>query len=164
MLINRRSFLQSMGVLAAAGAVNPVFGSIIGPNKYEQTLALYDAAVALKYDPVACNQAFNTLMNFVLDNFPAPDITEEHLEATRKALEAGNTNRDISPIVIDEVYPVLVFKVALYQDKLLIPPRNIPRFNEFEARYGILIVCCNETVEKARDYAKWLNDKKNKVA
>lgn len=147
--------MKSLAALAAATSVAPAIGATLTPNKYDQVLSMYDTWVALKADLDAMNQVVNTLMNFMLDNFPAPKITEENITTVQKLMESGSVSTSISPgVVIDELYPLLVLKVSLRHDKLPMTVAKVERFAEFHARYGALIAC--KTMDEVRAFTtRW---------
>lgn len=109
-------------------------------EKYEQAFAWYDACLAEKADPEACSQVFNDLLNFLLDNFPELEITQENLGLTQKALKSGHESKDMTADICEATFPMWLVKVVLYQDKISIFPDRVERFKDFVKRYGTLLV------------------------
>ena len=137
--INRRSFIQALGVLAM-GSSMPVMS--LTPNKYDQTLALYDVCLASRNEsPEIVTQVFDNLITLLMNNFPVPLVAQQNMELTAELLTKPT---NIHSSVVEELYPLLVVRVLLYEDRYPLPaPRTTATtaesWNEFHKRYSKLI-------------------------
>lgn len=159
MELNRRDFLKAMAAIAVAGAT-PAIGATLTPNKYDQTFAMYDVCLAVRNDEKALGQAFNTMVNFMLDNFPAPDTSRETFLSVRKALKSNYLSKDMITLeMVESTFPIWVMRLALFQDRIYVGSYDIERFGEFDRKYKYLINPASESRPLTDDqaYAAYLS-------
>jgi hypothetical protein len=146
--MNRRGFLKSLGALAtvaaSAAATAAVPNILFAPNKYAESLRLFDLAIAAKDDKLMINARFDQLFAYLRANFPAPDANEANILACKVML--NNTNeelevaiRKIPPLVADDIYPIALTRQALNY-ALPLDPNKMKEFNWFHKTYGKIIL------------------------
>lgn len=141
--MDRRGFLRALGAIATAAVVAPAVAKVTAPviNKYEESIRLYDIALAAKGNFKECNARFDDLLRYLHANFTT-EYNATTAAATREVLRSADITgwRKIPPTVIDEVYPVALARMALKFDEMPLQPSILSEFDKFHRRYGQLII------------------------
>ena len=152
--MDRRTFLKSMGALAAAATSMPTFAAITVPNKYAESLRLLDACRGIT-DPKQVVAPAEQLFAYLRLNFPVPDNTEANYAACALLLhtpldELESKARGIPPDIADALYPVALIRLGLTTYQIPIDPTSIVKgFEWFHKTYGAVIL---EGSDKTRNH------------
>ena len=148
--MNRRGFLKSLGALASVAASAAVTAAVpnvlFAPNKYAESLRLFDLAIAAKDDKLMINARFDELFVYLKANFPAPEANQQNIMACRVMLrdmkyeELEVAIRKIPPLVADEIYPIALTRQALTLYRLPLDPNKMKEFDWFHKTYGKIII------------------------
>lgn len=154
--ITRRTFLVVTATLAVAAASTeataapPVAPPVAPPpNKYKETIRLFDRCVAVGTNSVECSARTAALLAYMRENFEIPPRPgkpgyKEVLDHTRTLLQnkldiAGI--RGIPPNVADSVYPIAIMKLGLCSYNLSMDTVYIGKeFELFHDNYGCYIL------------------------
>jgi hypothetical protein len=143
MKLDRRQFMQSLAITAAAGTPTITFGSN-NVDKYTHALDLLDQCVEARHDRPLLIARGSDLMDFLFAAFSDPVLSIETYEQTQRILAVHrtddiNTLLSIEPETIEQVYPILVLRLAFMHYSL--PPGffNPTHTTELRRRYGPLL-------------------------
>jgi hypothetical protein len=150
--MNRRGFLKSLSALAtvaaSAVATAAVPNILFAPNKYAESLRLFDLAIAAKDDKILVNVRMDELFAYIRTNFALPEINDANKKACRVMLTDTKTEvlevaiRKIPPLVADAIYPIALARQALVMYNLPLIPTKMKEFDWFHATYGKIILGC----------------------
>jgi hypothetical protein len=139
MELNRRGFLKSLGAVAVLATMPTLVEAAIAPvqlNKYEVALGMLDAC---RVDGADVNAEFDKLLAHMRDNFPTPKLSDASLNAVRHVIRGTFSEADlrsIPPVVADEIYTIVLARLALRNYALKVDPQKLSNFNWFHKVYG----------------------------
>lgn len=155
--ITRRKFLAVTATLAVAAALPTeaiaaapaTAPTAPPPNKYKETIRLFDRCVAVGTDSRECSARVAVLLAYMRENFEIPPRPgkagyNEVMDLTRTLLKnkldiAGI--RGIPPNVADSVYPIAIMKLGLCAYNLWMDPAYIGKeFQLFHDNYGCYVI------------------------
>lgn len=155
--ITRRKFLAVTATLAVAAALPTesiaaapaAAPAAPPPNKYKETIRLFDRCVAVGSDSRECSARAAVLLAYMRENFEIPPQPgksgyKEVLDLSRTLLQnkldiAGI--RGIPPNVADSVYPIAIMALGLRSYNLPLDSALIGReFELFHDNYGSYII------------------------
>ena len=150
--MNRRGFLKSLGALASVAASAAVTAAVpnvlFAPNKYAESLRLFDLAIAAKDDKILVNVRMDELFAYIRTNFAEPEINDANKKACRVMIMDTKTEvlevaiRKIPPLVADAIYPIALTRQALVMYELPLQPVKMKEFDWFHKTYGKILLGC----------------------
>lgn len=147
--MDRRQFMQTMAALTAAAVIPTVAEAAVttvavDPNaKYKEAMRLFDRCVPYSQDTDEVTVRFNQMLTYLRDNFAAPEVNDENIEATKLLLRGRYSIaelRSIPPVVADAIYPITLVKLGLHLYDMKPNPHNMDEWNWFHDTYVKLIV------------------------
>lgn len=157
--ITRRTFLAVTATLAVAGAASTESVAAVAaptpapaappPNKYKETIRLFDRCVAVGSDSRECSARIGVLLAYMRENFESPPKPNEAgykevLNLTRTLLQnkldiAGI--RGIPPNVADSIYPIAIVALGLRSYNLPLDTAFVwNEWDRFHRSYGNYII------------------------
>lgn len=144
--MDRRKFLQTITALAAAAVVPDIAAATapVDPNaKYREAIRLFDRCVPYASDEQEISARVNDLLGYLKENFVAPEVNDENIEATRLLLCSDQYSiadiRSVPPVVADAVYPIALLRMGLRAYNMKINPNQVENFIWYHRSYGVLI-------------------------
>jgi hypothetical protein len=110
---------------------------------HKQTVETQIHQILQEQDTTTAQALLNTTLTYMLDNFPAPVITDEIMDLGVYVLNDGVTHfyTDNYADLPDELYPLAAFRVVAvkHTNRRVIDPTYISAFDEFSKRYHKII-------------------------
>jgi hypothetical protein len=110
---------------------------------HKQTVETQIHQILQEQDTTTAQALLNTTLTYMLDNFPAPVITDEIMDLGVYVLNDGTLHfyTDNYADLPDELYPLAAFRVVAvnHTNRRVIDPTYISAFDEFSKRYHKII-------------------------